>query len=46
MECYHCQPAHPEFAKRHVYARPAELREDSSTRDGGARRRSASRYRT
>jgi phenylpropionate dioxygenase-like ring-hydroxylating dioxygenase large terminal subunit len=28
MECYHCQPAHPEFAKRHVYARPAELRED------------------
>ena len=28
MECYHCQPAHPEFAKRHVYARPEELRED------------------
>ena len=28
MECYHCQPAHPEFAMRHVYARPAELRED------------------
>jgi phenylpropionate dioxygenase-like ring-hydroxylating dioxygenase large terminal subunit len=25
MECYHCAPAHPEFAKRHVYARPAEL---------------------
>jgi phenylpropionate dioxygenase-like ring-hydroxylating dioxygenase large terminal subunit len=24
MECYHCQPAHPEFAKRHVYARPAQ----------------------
>ncbi|HEX3847633.1 MAG TPA: aromatic ring-hydroxylating dioxygenase subunit alpha [Steroidobacteraceae bacterium] len=24
MECYHCTPAHPEFAKRHVYARPAE----------------------
>ena len=22
MECYHCQPAHPEFARRHVYARP------------------------
>ena len=21
MECYHCQPAHPEFARRHVYAR-------------------------
>jgi phenylpropionate dioxygenase-like ring-hydroxylating dioxygenase large terminal subunit len=25
MECYHCQPAHPEFAKRHVYARPPEM---------------------
>ena len=24
MECYHCTPAHPEFAKRHVYARPPE----------------------
>jgi len=24
MECYHCQPAHPEFSKRHVYARPAK----------------------
>ena len=23
MECYHCQPAHPEFSRRHVYARPA-----------------------
>jgi phenylpropionate dioxygenase-like ring-hydroxylating dioxygenase large terminal subunit len=23
MECYHCQPAHAEFARRHVYARPA-----------------------
>jgi phenylpropionate dioxygenase-like ring-hydroxylating dioxygenase large terminal subunit len=29
MECYHCTPAHPEFAKRHVYARPAEQREQS-----------------
>ncbi len=28
MECYHCTPAHPEFAKRHVYARPAELRQE------------------
>jgi phenylpropionate dioxygenase-like ring-hydroxylating dioxygenase large terminal subunit len=28
MECYHCTPAHPEFAKRHVYARPAELAAD------------------
>jgi Rieske 2Fe-2S family protein len=27
MECYHCQPAHPEFAKRHVYARPAKQTE-------------------
>jgi Rieske 2Fe-2S family protein len=25
MECYHCQPAHPEYARRHLYARPAEL---------------------
>ena len=25
MECYHCQPAHPEYAKRHLYARPAEM---------------------
>ncbi len=28
MECYHCTPAHPEFAKRHVYARPAEQAAD------------------
>jgi Rieske 2Fe-2S family protein len=27
MECYHCQPAHPEFSKRHVYARPAKQAE-------------------
>jgi phenylpropionate dioxygenase-like ring-hydroxylating dioxygenase large terminal subunit len=27
MECYHCIPAHPEFAKRHVYARPGEMNE-------------------
>jgi Rieske 2Fe-2S family protein len=26
MECYHCTPAHPEFSKRHVYARPADAR--------------------
>jgi phenylpropionate dioxygenase-like ring-hydroxylating dioxygenase large terminal subunit len=25
MECYHCTPAHPEFAKRHVYARPDDM---------------------
>ncbi|HTV94547.1 MAG TPA: aromatic ring-hydroxylating dioxygenase subunit alpha [Steroidobacteraceae bacterium] len=29
MECYHCQPAHPEFSKRHVYARPAESNEQA-----------------
>ena len=23
LECYHCQPSHPEFARRHVFARPA-----------------------
>jgi Rieske 2Fe-2S family protein len=28
MECYHCQPAHPEFARRHVYARPARQTEE------------------
>jgi len=22
MECYHCQPAHAEYTRRHVYARP------------------------
>jgi Rieske 2Fe-2S family protein len=30
LECYHCQPAHPEFSKQHVLARPraqAELLE-------------------
>jgi phenylpropionate dioxygenase-like ring-hydroxylating dioxygenase large terminal subunit len=26
MECYHCLPAHPEFSRRHVYARPADMR--------------------
>jgi Rieske 2Fe-2S family protein len=25
MECYHCQPAHPEFSKRHALARPGRL---------------------
>ncbi len=23
MEYYHCQPSHPDFSRRHVYARPA-----------------------
>ena len=29
MECYHCTPAHPEFSKLHVLARPAELNVES-----------------
>ena len=28
MECYHCTPAHVEFARRHVYARPAKQTEE------------------
>jgi Rieske 2Fe-2S family protein len=28
MECYHCQPSHAEFSKRHVYARPARQTEE------------------
>jgi phenylpropionate dioxygenase-like ring-hydroxylating dioxygenase large terminal subunit len=28
MECYHCKPAHPEFSRRHVYARPAKQVEE------------------
>lgn len=28
MECYHCAPAHPEYAKRHVYARPDHMNEE------------------
>jgi len=27
MECYHCRPAHMEYSKRHVYARPAKQSE-------------------
>jgi phenylpropionate dioxygenase-like ring-hydroxylating dioxygenase large terminal subunit len=38
MECYHCLPAHPEFSKLHVFARPAETREEF---EHAARRRSA-----
>lgn len=38
MECYHCQPAHAEFTRRHVYARPAAQVELSEA-DG--RRRAA-----
>jgi Rieske 2Fe-2S family protein len=39
MECYHCQPSHPEFARRHVYARPAA---QGITIERAARERSAS----
>jgi phenylpropionate dioxygenase-like ring-hydroxylating dioxygenase large terminal subunit len=38
MECYHCQPAHPEYTKRHVYARPAEMTVEIET---AARERAA-----
>jgi phenylpropionate dioxygenase-like ring-hydroxylating dioxygenase large terminal subunit len=38
MECYHCLPAHPEFSKLHVFARPTETRE---VFEHAARRRSA-----
>jgi len=38
MECYHCQPSHPEFARRHVYARPAAQAADI---ERAARARSA-----
>ena len=39
MECYHCQPAHPEFSRRHIYARPAAMNEElelSARRRGDA----------
>ncbi len=39
MECYHCQPAHPEFARRHVYARPA--RQVEALEHAGRRRAEA-----
>ena len=38
MECYHCQPSHPEFARRHVYARPAR---QGAEVESAARARSA-----
>jgi phenylpropionate dioxygenase-like ring-hydroxylating dioxygenase large terminal subunit len=38
MECYHCQPAHAEFARRHVYARPAR---QAAAIEQAARERSA-----
>lgn len=39
MECYHCQPAHAEFAKRHVYARPSKQTEELE--EAGRRRAEA-----
>ncbi len=38
MECYHCQPSHPEFARRHVFARPAS---QTAELEQAARARSA-----
>ncbi|MGH8254572.1 MAG: aromatic ring-hydroxylating oxygenase subunit alpha [Steroidobacteraceae bacterium] len=38
MECYHCQPSHPEFARRHVFARPAS---QTTELEQAARERSA-----
>ena len=38
MECYHCQPSHAEFARRHAYARPAAQRAEI---EHAARARSA-----
>ena len=38
MECYHCQPSHQEFARRHAYARPATQRAEL---ERAARERSA-----
>jgi phenylpropionate dioxygenase-like ring-hydroxylating dioxygenase large terminal subunit len=37
MECYHCQPSHPEFTRGHVYARP---RSQSAALEDAARARS------
>jgi Rieske 2Fe-2S family protein len=39
MECYHCQPSHTEFSKRHVYARPA--RQTRELEQAGRRRAEA-----
>ena len=37
MECYHCLPSHPEFARRHVYSRPGS---QSAALEDAARQRS------
>lgn len=39
MECYHCTPAHVEFTKRHVYARPAK--QSAALEEAGRRRAAA-----
>ena len=32
MECYHCGPAHEEYSRFHLYARPAALNQESDER--------------
>ena len=32
MECYHCGPAHREYSKFHLYARPAALNQEADER--------------
>ena len=32
MECYHCGPAHVEYSRHHLYARPAELNAEADAR--------------
>jgi phenylpropionate dioxygenase-like ring-hydroxylating dioxygenase large terminal subunit len=32
MECYHCAPAHAEYSRFHLYARPAELNREADDR--------------
>jgi Rieske 2Fe-2S family protein len=32
MECYHCGPAHEEYSKYHLYARPAAMNRDADER--------------
>jgi Rieske 2Fe-2S family protein len=39
MECYHCKPAHIEYSKRHVYARPAK--QSAAAEEAGRRRAAA-----
>jgi len=39
MECYHCTPAHLEYSRRHVYARPAK--QGAAAEEAGRRRAAA-----